>query len=87
MRAFYIILANLAIPFVLFYLRNFIYKLFFHYYLKNDDKQIPHLNLKLSLQLLVSGIILLSIFLFFNRLQVTPQQRLHTNQVKQQNLR
>lgn len=79
MRAFYLIIANLALPFLLFYLRNIIYKL--------QGKEIPKLNIKKVVQLFAYGLMLLACVLAYYRFQVEPQARGEFNQVKQYDFR
>lgn len=79
MRVFYLVLANLALPFLLYYLRNVIYKLI--------KKDVPQLNWKKSLQLFACGIILLTSVLMVMRLSVEPQARGDYNKVKQYDFR
>lgn len=87
MRVFYLILANLALPFLLFYLRNAIYKVYYVIILKNKKKQVPKLNFKLAIKLLACGFVLLGSILAYYRLQVEQQDRGDFNHVKQYDFR
>ena len=79
MRIFYLVLGNLALPFLIFYLRVAVLKIF--------KKEVKPLNWAMVIKLLSFGMILLGATLFYFRMQVKPEIRLHANQVTQQNLR
>lgn len=79
MRVFYLVLANLALPFLLFYLRNAIYKV--------QGKKIPALNIKRIIKLLICGVALLATVLFYFRFTLDYEDRGARNEVKQYNLR
>lgn len=87
MRVFYIVLANLALPFLLFYLRNVIYKLYYTIVLKDKEKDAPKLDWKKFIQLLSCGVVLLAAVLVYFRLQDPIQQREDSLQVKQYDFR
>lgn len=87
MRALYIVLLNLSIPFLLFYLRNIIYKIYYVYVLKNEQKEIPELDWNKTLKLLFAGLLLLSVFLIYKRLKIKTEIRIPTYKVKQYNFR
>lgn len=87
MRVFYLVLANLALPFLLFYLRNAVYKVYYVFVLKDKKKQVPKLDKKMAFKLIIAGIVLLSSILFYYRMQVKPQARGEYNKVNQYNFR
>jgi hypothetical protein len=82
-----LVLANLALPFLLFYLRNAVYKVYYLLVLKDKVKKVPSLDVKLGLKLLACGIVLLTSVLVYYRLQIEPQARGERNEVQQYNFR
>lgn len=87
MKVFYVVLANLALPFLLFYLRNALYQAYYILILKEKEKQIPKLDVSMTFKLLVAGVLLLTSVLVFFRLQVEPEDRGDRNQVNQYDFR
>ena len=87
MRVFWIVLANLALPFLLFYLRNICYKLYYTFILKDKEKQAPEMNWKKFIQLFSCGVVLLAAVLIYFRLQEPLQQREDSLQVQQYDFR
>ena len=87
MRVFYVILANLALPFLLFYLRVALYKAYYILVLKNKEKQAPKLDRAMAVKLLIAGVLLLGSILVYTRLNVQQEPRGDYNQVNQYNFR
>jgi low temperature requirement protein LtrA len=87
MRVFYVVLANLALPFLLFYLRNALYKAYYVLVLKNKEKQAPKLDRAMAIKLLIAGVLLLGSILVYARLNVQQEPRGDYNQVNQYNFR
>ena len=87
MRVFYVILANLALPFLLFYLRVALYKAYYILVLKNKEKQAPKLDKSMAVKLLIAGVLLLGSILVYTRLSVQKEPRGDYNQVNQYNFR
>ncbi|PPR08635.1 MAG: hypothetical protein CFH44_00858 [Proteobacteria bacterium] len=87
MRVFYVILANLALPFLLFYLRVALYKAYYILVLKNKEKQAPKLDKSMAVKLLIAGVLLLGSILVYTRLNVQQEPRGDYNQVNQYNFR
>jgi hypothetical protein len=87
MKALYLILANLSLPFLLFYMRNTVYKIYYVFYLKDSKKEVPQLNTKLAFKLFVCGLVLLTATLLYLRAGVSQEPRGDYNKVKQYNFR
>lgn len=87
MKIFYIVFANLALPFLLFYLRNYAYKVYYVFILKNKKKEVPSLNVKLAIKLLSAGVIMLALVLVYFRLQDETDVRETSRPVNQYNFR
>ncbi|MCP4355686.1 MAG: hypothetical protein GY793_08690 [Proteobacteria bacterium] len=87
MRVFLIIIANLSIPFLIFYLRNFFYKLYYTKVSKQPKKEIPNLDLSMVVKLIVVGLILLTLVLGSLRLKLDPEPRESRYKVKEYNFR
>ena len=87
MRVFLVFIGNLAIPFLLFYLRNLIYKIYYVKVLKQPEKEVPKLNWAITFKLVVIGLVLMSVFLGIHRLKLTPETREQQYKVKEYNFR
>jgi len=87
MKVFYLVLANLALPFLLFYLRSALYKAYYILVSKQKEKEVPKLDLAITFKLLVAGVLLLTSVLVYFRLQVEPEDRGDRNQVNQYDFR
>jgi len=87
MRIFLVIIVNLSIPFLIFYLCDFLYRLYYTKVLKQQKKEIPKLDLKIIIRLIVIGLILLTLFFGIRRLSLTPEPRELKYKVKEYNFR
>lgn len=75
MRALLVILANLALPFVLWYLRNAVWKFLLQKkYGKDFDHKtrVPEMNIKKVIKLLSIGVVFLALTLFAIRIFEKP---------------
>lgn len=87
MRVFYIVLANITLPFLIFYFVMYMRKFYYKVILKKSADHISNMNYKIAVRLIIVGFVILGAFLFYNRLKIEKENYEPVYKVKEYDFR